>query len=184
MDEVPEPVDRRALGIAAEDAQIALEIDAPVTLVHEVLTDFDQRIEWAAGMKDSIGDTPINRVGGVHTCVFENFEVHVMTVDHQTAPDGFHYADSGESGGVTIVTDYHVREQDGLTLLVANQALGGRDAARKGLAAIVQRVRERVILFVARRGAARSLRQLKAYCERKHRESSRTEEDARVVAST
>ena len=147
------------------------------------LTDFDQRIEWAAGMKDSIADTPINRVGGVHTCVFENFEVHVMTVDHQAASDGFHYAESGELLDVTIVTDYHLREQGSATLLMANLALGGRDAQKAGLAALARHVRERVILFLARRGSVRSLRQLKAYSERKHRESSRPEKEARAVAS-
>jgi len=184
MDEVPEPSDRRPLGIAAEDAQISLEIDAPIALVHEVLTDFDQRFEWAVGMKDSVADSPINRVGGVHTCVFENFEVHVMTVDHQAAPDGFHYAESGESGGVTVVTDFQLRERDGVTLLMANQILGGRDKAKGGLAAVVQGLRGRVVLVLAKRGLARGLKQLKAYCERRHRDGSGAEEEVRAVAST
>jgi hypothetical protein len=172
LDQVPEAPARRPLTVPPGAVSLAAEIAAPVGLVHDYVTDFRKRSEWTEGLRDTIGDDPINRVGGAHTCVFDDLEVHVVTVDHQATPEGYHYVESGDAGfGVTLVTDFRLEEQNGVTHLTVTLIPGSQGDRSRGLSRLWRAIRQRIFLWVARRGITRSLKNLKDQCERTHEET-------------
>ncbi len=166
LDRVPEPPPRHPLTPPPGALTLSEVIDAPVELVHDFVTDLRKRAIWTEGLRDMVGNEPINRVGGAHTCVFENLEVHVVTVDHQATPAGFHYVESGDAGlGVTVVSDFRLTEQNGTTHLTATLVANQVEDPAGRLARLWAAIRKWVFLRSARQGISRSLRVLKSECE-------------------
>ncbi len=169
MGQVPEPLERPPLDVANADRIITTRIEAPAALVHEAIVDFPHRLQWTPGLRDSVADIPMNRVGASHTCVFDDFEVHLVTVDHQASENDYHYAESAEVAGLTFVTDFHLEERDGVTTLDVSQILGG-DRPAKGLRGLLHTLKARFLLWNGRRALARSIEGLRVYCESLARE--------------
>jgi hypothetical protein len=74
---IPDSPPREDLAIALGDASFELDIAAPIKKVFELLTDLDNRVQWIPTLKRGEGDTPIERLGARHLCIFDEMTVEV-----------------------------------------------------------------------------------------------------------
>lgn len=85
---------------------IVVNIEAPLGLVHQLLTDNEKKLEFVPGIKEVRGDD-INRLNGTHTCIFDDLEIHFVTTENKMAKDIIEYSELADAGlGFKITTGY------------------------------------------------------------------------------
>jgi hypothetical protein len=152
------------------DAFIA--INAPILLVHELLTDIDAKLEYVPNIKDVSGSSPINRVNSSHTCVFDDLEIHFVTLANEKKDQEISYTEEAAlSVDVNFITDYRLKESEGGTalevrILPKRKVLKNKSPITK----ILGGFKEKLILARIKGVTRKNLVIFKNYCERIARE--------------
>lgn len=152
---VPAPPKLEAMKLEGNPVDLSIDIDAPVLLVHGVLTNPESKPHWVVGIRDVKNASPINRINTSHTCVFDELEIHVVTKKNSVNGSEINYTERGEANiGVSIVSDYVLKEINGsthLSLRISPET--NQNIPQDVVTHLVERIRE-------------SLRLLKKYCEK------------------
>jgi hypothetical protein len=106
---------------ANSEPDVAVFVNAPILLVHDALTDSEAKLEYVPGLKAIEDSTPINRVSGHHTCVFDDLEIHFVTQLNEMKEQEINYVEEGEvSIGFAFISDYRLLQKNGGTELSVN----------------------------------------------------------------
>jgi len=110
-EEIPEPMLSDKQKYYKEKPDVQIEIKAPLLLVHELLTDFDAKINYVPDIKNLSGKSEINRVNSSHTCVFDDLEIHFVTLSNENKGKELSYTEEVNlSIGIEYVSDYRMKE--------------------------------------------------------------------------
>lgn len=74
---------------------IAVEIDAPMTQVYQLVIDLDQRTRWMSGEERVDRPARTERVGLRHVCIFRGLTVEWTTVKSDVTDDAIAYVEEG-----------------------------------------------------------------------------------------
>ncbi|MDH3252545.1 MAG: DUF2652 domain-containing protein [Ignavibacteria bacterium] len=147
-------------------------INAPMSFVHEALTDIQARPLWVHGVKEIRSASPINRVNESHLCVFENLEVNIVTRANRVRGRKIYYSEKSEANtGFSFINDFRLVDASGSTeLSVRATMVQSRVAERSILVRTFHQLKTRILLMVVRHNTKRNLRGFKRYAERLHTE--------------
>jgi hypothetical protein len=143
-------------------------INAPILLVHETLTDSEAKLEYVPGLKSIKDSSPINRVNGHHTCVFDDLEIHFVTQSSEKKEQKINYIEEGEASiGFAFIADYRLLEKDGGTDISLNifpkKLYDERDS---GIKRILKNLKRRIIISKLKQNFKKNLPLFKNYCEK------------------
>jgi len=163
----------------AGEPDTTITIDAPLLLVHDILTDNARKAEYARGVKEIKQEKPINRVSTSHTCVFEDFEVHFVTQHNQAQGKEIRYVERGvATQGVSFVTDYKLTEEDGRTrIAVRTIHAKEEDGSGNVLARWLAIVKSAILFRLVKRNSQKGLAAFKEYVEHLHSERAEERKD-------
>lgn len=166
--EVPALPKTKKQGSDNLEPDAAVFINAPILLVHEALTDSEAKLEYVPGLKAIEDSTPINRVNGHHTCVFDDLEIHFVTQSSEMKEQEINYVEEGElSIGFTFISDYQLLEKNGGTELSLNifpKKL--YDERVSGIKKLLKNIKTRMILSKMKKNFKKNLLLFKNYCEK------------------
>ena len=166
--EVPALPKTKKHGSTNSEPDVEVFINAPILLVHEALTDSEAKLEYVPGLKAIEDSTPINRVSGHHTCVFDDLEIHFVTQSNEKKGQEINYVEEGEvSIGFAFISDYRLLEKNGGTELSVNifpKKL--YDERTSGIKKLLKNVKTKMILIKMRRNFKKNLSSFKNYCEK------------------
>ena len=167
-EEITEPVipDKHKFYKEKPDAEI--EINAPLLLVHELLTDIDAKMDYVPEIKKVSGHSKINRVNSSHTCVFEDLEIHFVTLSSENKEKELSYIEEANLNiGIEYISDYRMKESRlGTSLEVRifpKRNLFGHNTIFKK---IYDGFKEKMMLIRIKGITAKNLVIFKNYCER------------------
>ncbi|MBL1213897.1 MAG: DUF2652 domain-containing protein [Ignavibacteriae bacterium] len=145
----------------------AVTINAPILKVHELLIDNELKLKWVPGIKTIKSNSPINKVNSSHTCVFDNLEIHFVTLHNQREKNQIKYSESGElSSGLSFVSDYVLVEEDGKTKLGLNIIPGKiKDENLSRIKQIYRSQKLKLIIFAAKKRSQKNLNKFKEFVE-------------------
>jgi hypothetical protein len=167
-EEIPEPAisDKHKFYKEKPDAQI--EIKAPLLLVHELLTDIDAKMDYVPDIKKVSGQSKINRVNSSHTCVFDDLEIHFVTLLNENRGKEINYTEEASlSIGTDYITDYRIKESGlGTSLEVRifpkRKVISDKSTLKK----TSDRFKEKMILMRIKSITKKNIVIFKNYCER------------------
>jgi hypothetical protein len=166
--DIPEPVlsDKQKFYKEKPDAQI--EIKAPLLLVHELLTDIDAKMDYVPDIKNVSGTSNINRVNSSHTCVFDDLEIHFVTLSNENKGKELSYTEEADlSIGVEYISDYRMKEsRSGINLEVRMFPKPKVISNKSKLKKMFDGFKERMILMRIKGITKKNLVIFKNYCER------------------
>lgn len=129
-DEVSSPESREDLkqlfGLARS---LEFDIAAPLALVHHVLTDNAEKVNFVKGLKSIETDSGINRVGSSHICEFDGDSFDIQTLQEAGDSEELTYIEKAKSvsSGITMLSYYELRKtEEGLTKLIYRALTGDR----------------------------------------------------------
>jgi hypothetical protein len=167
-DEIPEPVYSEEQRYHSDKPDAQIEIKAPLLLVHELLTDIDVKKDFVPGIKEVRGSSEINRVNTSHTCVFDDLEIHFVTLSNKRADNELRYTEEAKlSIGSEYITDYSLKESSSGTKLEIRifpklKDLGNTSFYRRAISFI----KEKLILIRMKKVSRENLLVFKDFCER------------------
>jgi len=152
--------------IKKPDAQI--EIKAPMLLVHELLTDIDAKMDYVPDIKNVSGVSKINRVNSFHTCVFDDLEIHFVTLSNENKSRELNYTEEANlSIGVEFISDYKIKESSSGTNLEVRMFPKPKVISNKSIIKkMFDGFKERIILMRIKSITKKNLVIFKNYCER------------------
>ncbi|MGB2957669.1 MAG: DUF2652 domain-containing protein [Bacteroidota bacterium] len=177
--QVPDAPTPEEYPLGAGEPDTTITVDAPLLLVHDILTDNARKAQYARGVKEIRQERPINRVHTSHTCVFEEFEVHFVTQHSQAQGKEVRYVERGDATqGVSFVTDYKLTEEDGRTR-VAVRTIHVKEEVRSGnaLARWIANAKSTILFRLVKRNSRKGLQAFREYVERVHSERPTGRED-------
>jgi hypothetical protein len=165
---IPEPIltDKQKFYREKPDAQI--EIKANLLLVHELLTDIDTKIDYVPNIKNVSGSAPINRVNTSHTCVFDDLEIHFVTLSNEYRRKEINYTEEANlSIGAEYISDYRLKESKLGTNLEVSIFPKKKIKTKKSFAnKIVNGFREKFVLIRIKSITKKNIVIFKDYCEK------------------
>jgi len=87
----------------------SIPINAPINIVHHLLTDNFTKLKWVAGIKKIQQDEPINRLGNTHTCVINNQEFRFESAAHQFSKTEADYIEKGKLKDITFYNIFKLK---------------------------------------------------------------------------
>ncbi|MFQ5797829.1 MAG: DUF2652 domain-containing protein [Bacteroidota bacterium] len=152
---VPAPPKLEEIKIEGKPIDLSIHIDAPILLVHEVLTDAKSKIHWVAGIREVRDTEAIPRINSSHTCIFEDLEIHVVTKKNSVSGDEIKYIERGETSmGLNMISDYKLKEVNSSTHL-----------SLRIVPQLTENIPQDVVMHMVE-SVRKSLGLLKEYCEK------------------
>jgi len=147
---------------------VVVFIKAPILLVHEALTDSEAKLEYVPGLKGVKDSSPINRINGHHTCVFDDLEIHFVTQLNEKKEQEINYVEEGEASiGFSFISDYGLLEKNGGTeLSVKSFPKKLYDERDSGIKKLLKNLKTRMILLKMKNISKKNLLLFKNYCEK------------------
>jgi len=78
------------------DDSVAVEIDAPMLEVHQLVIDLDRRPEWLTAVERLTRPPTTERIGLRHVCIFHGLTVEWETVKSEIGEDEILYVEEGK----------------------------------------------------------------------------------------
>ncbi|MBT8393046.1 MAG: DUF2652 domain-containing protein [Ignavibacteriaceae bacterium] len=165
---IPKPVlsDKQKFYKEKPDTQV--NIKASMLLVHELLTDIDAKMNYVPNLRNVSEASPINRVNSSHTCVFDDLEIHFVTLSNENKQNEINYTEEANlSLGAEYISDYRMKEsQSGTNLDVRifpkQKVKTDKSFAKK----IVDDLKEKLVLIRVKNVTKKNIVLFKNYCER------------------
>jgi len=142
-------------------------INAPLMLVHEILTDNDAKLEYVPGIKEVKNSHSVNRVNSSHTCVFEDLEVHFVTKFNEVKEKEISYIEEGEASiGIAFISDYKLKEEGNGTRLSLKTFPGRISKNSSFYKRVFYSIMTKFALSKLKKGNTKNLELIKDYCEK------------------
>lgn len=146
---------------------IKINIDAPILLVHEALTDINAKYNFVPGIKKIVTKDKINRVDTSHTCVFENLEIHFVTKKNSVQNKSIFYSEEAQfTNGLKFIADYQLQDLEGKTELLISFI--NSDNKKSDNNSILNKIKNffflKIVIFKNKNG----IQSFKRYCENKY----------------
>ena len=93
--DIPEPAPRPSPVVELGDDTVAVEIDAPMLEVYQLVIDLDQRPRWLAAVERLDRPATTERIGLRHTCIFHGLTVEWVAVKSDIGDDEITYVEEG-----------------------------------------------------------------------------------------
>lgn len=155
-------------GSANSQPDALIFINAPILLIHEVLTDSEAKLKYIPGLKAIKDSSPINRVKGHHTCVFDDLEIHFVTQSNEKKEQEINYVEEGEASiGFAFISDYRLLEKNGgteLSVKIFPKKLYNERVS--GIKKLLKNLKTRMILLKMKKTFKKNLLLFKNYCEK------------------
>ena len=137
-------------------------------LVHELLTDIDAKMDYVPDIKNVSGVSKINRVNSFHTCVFDDLEIHFVTLSNENKSRELNYTEEANlSIGVEFISDYKIKESSSGTNLEVRMFPKPKVISNKSIIKkMFDGFKERIILMRIKSITKKNLVIFKNYCER------------------
>ena len=146
-------------------------IDAPLLVVHEILTDHDAKLNYVQGLKEIKDKSPVNRVNSSHTCVFDDLEIHFVTKSNEVKDKEIFFTEEGQlSVGIAFITDYKLEEEGKGTRLSVKILPAKYMGQLSFLKKLMSQLMSRLAIFKIRKTNKVKSRLFKEYCEKVARE--------------
>jgi len=106
----------------------------------------------------------------LHTCVFDDFEVHFVTQHSEARGTELRYVECGHATqGVSFVTDYKLTEENGRTTVALKTIRAEEgDGPGNAFARWVEAARSAILFRLVRRNSLKGLQAFKKDVERLH----------------
>jgi len=148
-------------------------IEAPILVVHELLTDLDAKTNYVPGLKEIKDKKPVNRINTSHTCVFDDLEIHFITKSNEVKDKEISYVEEGVAGaGIAFISDYKLKEEGKGTLLSIKIFPGRVSSKHPFFKKLYYKVITNFALAKLRKSSIGGLQMFKNYCEKIARERS------------
>jgi len=155
---------------------ISIFIDAPILIVHELLTDHDAKLNYVPGLKEIKDKPPLNRINTSHTCVFDDLEIHFITQSSEVKEKEISYVEQGEASiGVAFISDYILKEEGKGTLLSLKIFPGRIGKNILFYKRVFYNIKTKIAISKLRKASAKNLDVFKVYCEKIFRERSESQ---------
>ncbi len=92
---IADPPPRISPIVELGDHSIAVEIDAPMRAVHQLVIDLDRRPEWLTAVERLDRPATTERIGLRHVCIFHGLTVEWQTVKSEIGEDEILYVEEG-----------------------------------------------------------------------------------------
>jgi hypothetical protein len=92
---IADPPPRISPVIELGDHSVAVEIDAPMLDVHQLVIDLDRRAEWLSAVERLSRPATTERIGLRHVCIFHGLTVEWETVKSEIGDDEILYVEEG-----------------------------------------------------------------------------------------
>ncbi len=146
---------------------ISIFIDAPILLVHELLTDHDAKLNYVPGLKELKDTPPVNRVNTSHTCVFDDLEIHFVTQQNEVKEKEISYVEQGEASiGVAFISDYKLKEEGKGTILSLKIFPGRINKNLSFYKRVFTIIMTKFAMSKLRKASSKNLEAFKAFCEK------------------
>ena len=135
---------------------LEFDIAASLSLVHHVLTDNSEKVNFVDGLKSVEVNSAINRVGSSHICEFDGDSFDIQTLQDVSKNEDITYIEKAHSinTGMTMLAYYELKKQgEERTKLIYRGLTGDRKPLPEAFAEIIYKQ------------AANSLNGLKLYVE-------------------
>jgi hypothetical protein len=153
---------------------ISVFINAPIMLVHEILTDNDAKLEYVPGIKEVKNSHAVNRVNSSHTCVFEDLEVHFVTKFNEVRENEISFIEEGEvSIGVAFISDYKLKEEGDGTILSLKIFPGRLSKNSSVYKRVFYSIMTKLAMAKLRKANLKNLEIFKAFCEKSAKERTK-----------
>ncbi len=142
-------------------------IDAPILLVHELLTDQDAKLNYVPGLKEIKDNAPVNRINTSHTCVFDDLEIHFVTLSNEVKEKEISYVEQGEASiGVAFISDYKLKEEGKGTILSLKIFPGRISKNLSFYKRVFRNIMTKLAIFKLRNASPKNLEVFKTFCEK------------------
>ena len=147
---------------------VEIFINTPILNVHDALIDSEAKLEYVPGLKAIKDSSPVNRVNGHHTCVFDDLEIHFVTQSNDKKGQEINYVEEGEASiGFAFISDYRLLEKNEgteLSLKIFPKKL--YDERDSGIKKLLKNLKTRIILLKLKKTQKKNLPFFKNYCEK------------------
>ena len=92
---IADPAPRISPVIELGDDSVAVEIDAPMLEVYQLVIDLDQRTRWLSAVERLDRPATTERIGLRHTCIFHGLTVEWIAVKSDVGDDEITYVEEG-----------------------------------------------------------------------------------------
>ena len=92
---IPDPSPRISPVIELGDDSVAVEIDAPMREVYQLVIDLDQRTRWLSAVERLSRPATTERIGLRHVCIFHGLTVEWVAVKSDIGDDEITYVEEG-----------------------------------------------------------------------------------------
>lgn len=92
---IQDPAPRPSPVVELGDDTVAVEIDAPMLKVYQLVIDLDQRPRWLAAVERLDRPATTERIGLRHTCIFHGLTVEWVAVKSDVGDDEITYVEEG-----------------------------------------------------------------------------------------
>ena len=92
---IPDPAPRPSPVIETGRHSVAVEIDAPMLPVYQLVIDLDQRPRWLSAVERVDRPATTERIGLRHTCIFHGLTVEWRSVKSEIGDDEITYVEDG-----------------------------------------------------------------------------------------
>ncbi|MCH6574781.1 MAG: DUF2652 domain-containing protein [Bacteroidetes bacterium] len=148
-------------------------IDAPILLVHELLTDQDAKLNYVPGLKEIKDNAPVNRINTSHTCVFDDLEIHFVTLSNEVKEKEISYVEQGEASiGIAFISDYKLKEEGKGTKLSLKIFPGRISKNLSFYKRVFHIIMTKLAISKLRKASAKNLEVFKTFCEKTASERS------------
>ena len=93
---IADPPARTSPVVELGDHSVAVEIDAPMQQVHQLVIDLDRRPEWLTAVERLDRPATTERIGLRHTCIFHGLTVDWETVKSEIGENEILYVEEGK----------------------------------------------------------------------------------------
>jgi hypothetical protein len=165
---IPEPALSEKNKFYKEKPDAQIEIKAPMILVHELLTDIDAKMDYVPDLKKVSGASKINRVNSSHTCVFDDLEIHFVTLSNENKQKEVSYTEEADlSIGFGFISDYRMKESLVYTNLEVRIFPKRKTTNKKSIfQETFDNLKEKIMLIRIKSITRKNLAIFKDYCER------------------
>jgi hypothetical protein len=92
---IADPAPRISPVVELGDDSVAVEIDAPMLAVHQLVIDLDQRTRWLSAVERLDRPATTERIGLRHVCIFHGLTVEWVSVKSDIGHDEITYVEEG-----------------------------------------------------------------------------------------
>ena len=145
-----------------------LIVYAPIELVHKTLIDIEAKLNWVPGIKDIKVIDKINRINTKHTCVFDGQSVEFMTLTNKKKKNTIRYSELIElKEGIFFITNYSLVGENDTTIISYSIEPANTDTSDRVIPlSFINRLKQRIMLYVFSRKLNLMIVEFKNYCER------------------